>query len=94
MISAGTTVTCGVNKFKLSTGTAGGGCRVDRDAQGNTTGGTCTDGKNTSTAECSSNGGDGSCGSSTGAGDCTDISRKVPEQEPEQAGSSGAERID
>lgn len=68
-VFATTTVSCGVNRYEISV--PGGVCQVAKDDQGNTTGGQCTNpAGDTATAECQSNGGDGSCGTTTGDGEC------------------------
>jgi hypothetical protein len=68
---ATTTVSCKNGKqFIISTGNAAGACKVDTTS-GIVTGGSCSDALNTTSADCSGNGGDGTCGNSTGSGSCT-----------------------
>ena len=68
---ATTTVSCKNGKqFIISTGNAAGFCKVDTTS-GIVTGGSCSDGLSNTSADCSGNGGDGTCGNSTGSGTCT-----------------------
>jgi len=66
-----TTVSCGGNKFTLSTGTAAGKCTITYGSDGNPSGATCKDGNNTASADCALNGGQGGCGKeTTGSASC------------------------
>ena len=67
---ATTTVSCGGNKFTISTGTGAGKCTITY-TEGRATGGSCKDGENTASVDCSLNDGQGGCGpQTTGSGSC------------------------
>ena len=66
-----TTVSCGGNRFTLSTGTLGGRCTITYDAQGKALSGSCKDGENTASVDCALNQGQGGCGKeTTGSASC------------------------
>jgi hypothetical protein len=58
------------DNFEISTGTEAGTCEVSQDANGNVTGGTCSDGNNSASVSCSANAGQGACSGTQGSGDC------------------------
>jgi hypothetical protein len=69
VVFATTDVKCGKTTFTISTGTNQGDC-LEEGSGGNTTGGSCSDGKNSAKVECSWNNGEGKCGSVKGSGSC------------------------
>jgi hypothetical protein len=69
---ATTTVNCGGKDHVISTGTASGKCAIVYGDGGKAVGGSCQDGANTSSVNCTLNDGKGGCGSdTTGSGSCT-----------------------
>lgn len=66
-----TTVSCGANKFTISTGTLGGKCTITYDGQGKALSGSCKDGSNSASVDCALNDGQGGCGKeTTGSASC------------------------
>src|SRR5262245_23468489 len=66
-----TTVSCGENRFTLSTGTAAGKCTITYDDQGKARSAACKDGSNSASVDCALNDGQGGCGKETlGSGSC------------------------
>lgn len=65
-----TTVDCGGNKFTISTGTSAGKCTITY-ADGKAVRGSCEEGENTASVDCTLNAGQGGCGpQTTGSASC------------------------
>lgn len=76
IVFATTTITCGKTTWRVSTGTSGGACDMERvgtgiEAKDERT--ECKDGENSAGAKCNVNGGEGGCTVVTGAGSCTKV---------------------
>jgi len=68
---ATTTVSCGGNKFTISTGTSGGKCSITYTSGGKALGGSCQDGASVTSVNCTLNDGQGGCGGETaGSASC------------------------
>ena len=66
-----TTVSCGGNRFTLSTGTAAGKCTITYDPQGKALSASCKDGSNSASVDCALHDGQGGCGKeTTGSASC------------------------
>jgi hypothetical protein len=66
-----TTVSCGDNRFTLSTGTGAGKCTITYGSDGKALDGVCKDGGNIASVNCALNDGQGGCGpETTGSGSC------------------------